>query len=42
MPDGDKSDLADDIDGVTDMGGREQLKVKDIRQSDYISRQATQ
>ena len=26
MPDGDKSDLADDIDGETDMGGREAVE----------------
>lgn len=26
MPDGDKSDLADDTDGVTDMGGREAVE----------------
>jgi hypothetical protein len=35
VPDGDKSDLVDDIDGLMDMDGRE---VVDSRRIDYISR----
>ena len=38
MPDGDKSDLVDDIDGLMDMGGREVVDSQATQRFDYISR----
>lgn len=38
VPDGDKSDLVDDIDGLMDMGGREVVDSQATQRFDYISR----